>query len=137
MPFTNYLEDSLLNHSLRNGTGGQLYTSPSIWIGLIKDNVVFLDSGFGTQSEFSGGGYARKYIAPADLNASSNGTVTNANALTFPQATGNWGTAHTFVLFDSGTAGNAMMFGTLVTDKVILNGDTPSFAAASLKVGLD
>ncbi len=87
-----------------------------------------------------GNGYARVAISESDWNTPSNGAVSNALALSFPTATGPWGTISYFMLMDALTAGNMLAYGqTLdpsgnVTTKVIANGDILSIGAGSLVI---
>jgi hypothetical protein len=87
------------------------------------------DSGGGT--EVTGGSYARKSTAGADWNASSAGSVSNANTITFVTASASWGTVTHFGVFDASTAGNLLFWGALTNSKTIGTGDTASFAGGT------
>ena len=83
---SNYLENALINATLRNTT----YTSPStVYVALFTSDPT--DAGSGT--EVSGGSYARQ---SATFGAPSNGASSISSAIEFPQATGNWGTVTHF-----------------------------------------
>ena len=124
---SNYLENALLNATLRNTT----YTSPAtVYAGLFTTDPT--DAGSG--SEVSGGSYARKAITFA---APSNGVTTNsAAAVEFDQATGSWGTITHFAIFDALTTGNMLYYGALTTSKTIASGDVFKFATSSVSVTL-
>jgi hypothetical protein len=124
---SNYLENALLNATLRNTT----YTSPAtVYAGLFTTDPT--DDGSG--SEVSGGSYARKAITFA---APSNGVTTNsAAACEFDQATGSWGTITHFAIFDALTTGNMLYYGALTTSKTIASGDVFKFATSSVTVTL-
>jgi len=124
---SNYLENALLNATLRNTT----YTSPAtVYAGLFTSDPT--DAGSGT--EVSGGSYARKAITFA---APSNGVTTNsAAACEFDQATGSWGTITHFGIFDALTSGNLLYHGALTTSKTISSGDVFKFATSSVSVTL-
>lgn len=128
---TSYLEQKVIDHT----NGKTSYTMPTVYVGLFTATPS--DAGGGT--ECTGGSYARKSTAGADWNAASGNpaTATNANAITFVTATGSWGTATHFGLFDASTAGNLLRWAALGTSKTIGTGDTASFAAAALTVGED
>lgn len=67
------------------------------------------------------------------------GALANAIQLSFPQASGSWGTILDFALFDHVTAGasvNFMGYGTLAASKTIQSGDTASFAVGDLDITL-
>jgi hypothetical protein len=124
---SNYLENALINATLRNTT----YTSPAtVYAGLFTSDPT--DAGSGT--EVSGGSYARKAITFA---APSNGVTTNsAAACEFDQATGSWGTITHFGIFDALTSGNLLYYGALTTSKTIASGDVFKFATSSVSVTL-
>jgi len=56
----------------------------------------------------------------------------NGTAITFPTATGSWGTILSAYIVDSATygAGNVLYGGDLATSKTVGTGDTVSFAAS-------
>ncbi len=125
--FTDYLENALINHILRNTT----YTSPTtIYVGLFT--AAPSDSGGGT--EVSGGGYARQ---AATFSAPSAGATSNAADITFPTATANWGTITHVALFDAATGGNMLFWGALTTSKAVNTGDVLKILAGDLDVTLD
>lgn len=122
---TDYLENAILDHVLRNTT----YTSPaSIYIGLFT--TMPSDDGTGGV-EVSGGSYARQLVA---FNAASGGSTANTALVTFPTATASWGTVLGVGLFDASTGGNLLYYGTLTTSKAVGTGDTISFSAGALTV---
>ena len=124
---SNYLENALINATLRNTT----YTSPSVvYAGLFTSDPT--DAGSGT--EVSGGSYARKSITFA---APSNGVTTNsAAACEFDQATGSWGTITHFGIFDALSGGNLLYHGALTASKTIASGDVFKFPTSSVTVTL-
>lgn len=92
------------------------------------------DSTAGT--ECSGGSYARvaangKWATPAA------GSVANNAVITFPTATGSWGTVVAFAIMSASSAGSVLMWGALGTSKAIASGDTPSFAISALTLTED
>ena len=88
---SNYLENALINATLRNTA----YSSPAtVYAALFTSDPT--DAGSGT--EVSGGSYARKAIT---FGAPSNGASTNSGAVEFDQATGNWGTITHFGIYDA------------------------------------
>jgi hypothetical protein len=124
---SNYLENALLNATLRNTS----YTSvATVYAALFTSDPT--EAGTGT--ECTGTGYARKAITFA---APSNGVTTNsAAACEFDQATGTWGTLTHFAIFDALTTGNMLYYGALTTSKTISNGDVFKFATSSVTVTL-
>ena len=128
--FSNYLEDELLDHIFGKGS----YTPPTIYVALSTSDP--LDNGSGL-TEPSGSGYARVQTAGTDWNAASGGAIDNANAITFSEATGNWGTITHFALMDAASGGNMLVHGVLSESKSISSGDTAEFAAGDLDISLD
>jgi hypothetical protein len=123
---SNYLENALINATLRNTT----YTSPStVYVGLFLTDPT--DAGTGT--EVSGGSYARKAMT---FGAPSNGASLNSAAVEFAQATANWGTITHFAIFDALTSGNMLYHGALTASKAIETGDVFKFATSSVSVTL-
>jgi len=128
--FADYWENKILDHLFGKGS----YTAPTIYVGLSTADPTDDSSGL---SEPSGGSYARVSTVPGDWNVASGGATGNANDITFPEATGNWGTITHFALFDAESAGDMLAHGTLSVSKTISSGDTVKFSAGDLDVTLD
>ena len=123
---SNYLENALINATLRNTS----YTSPAtVYISLHTADPT--DAGTGT--EVSGGSYIRQ---SATFAAPSNGASASNADITFPQATGNWGTIGWIGIWDAETTGNLLYHTALDTSKAIDNGDIFKIASGSLTVTL-
>lgn len=124
--FSNYLENALINATLRNTT----YTSPAtVYVSLWTTDPT--DAGSG--NEVSGGSYARTSITFA---APSNGVTSNSADVTFPQATASWGVVGWIGLNDASTGGNLLFHTPLDTSKTIDSGDIFKIATGSLTVTL-
>jgi hypothetical protein len=123
---SNYLENALINGTLRATT----FTAPAaVYVSLHTADPT--DAGTGT--EVSGGSYARQ---SATFAAPSNGaSATNAD-VTFPQATGNWGTIGWIGIWDASTSGNLLYHTALDASKAIDTGDIFKIASGSLTVTL-
>jgi len=125
--FTDYLENKIIDHMLRN----QAYTPPStVYVALFTSATD--DTGGGT--EVSGGSYARQAVT---LSAASGGASSNTADITFPQATAAWGTITHVALMDAETGGNMLMHSPLDASKTINNGDTFKINAGNLDVTVD
>ncbi len=123
---SNYLENALINATLRNTS----YTSPStVYVGLFTTDPT--DAGTGT--EVSGGSYARVAVT---FGAPSNGVSTNSGAVEFAQATGSWGTVTHIGILDALTTGNLLYHTALDVSKAIDTGDIFKIAIGSLSVTL-
>jgi hypothetical protein len=123
---SNYLENALINVTLRNTT----YTAPAtVYVSLWTSDPT--DAGSGT--EVSGGSYVRTAVT---MGAPSNGASLNTGAVEFPQATGSWGTIGWIGINDASTSGNLLYHSPLTTSKVIDTGDIFKIAIGSLSVTL-
>ena len=123
---SNYLENALINATLRNTT----YTAPAtVYVSLWTSDPT--DAGSGT--EVSGGSYVRTAVT---MGAPSSGASLNTGAVEFPQATGSWGTIGWIGINDASTSGNLLYHSPLTTSKVIDTGDIFKIAIGSLSVTL-
>lgn len=124
--FSDYLENALLNHTLRNVS----LTSPStVYLGLHTSATNDDNSG----TEVSGGAYARQVIT---FSAPSGGTSASLGAVTFPESTASWGTVTHFGLYDSLVGGNLLFWGALVVSKTVDSGDVFTVPSGNLTVTL-
>jgi hypothetical protein len=124
---SNYLENALINATLRNTS----YTSPAtVYVGLYTT-----DPGEGnTGTEVSGGSYARTAVT---FGAPSNGVSTNSGSVTFPTATGTWGTITHIGILDASTSGNLLYYTALDASKAIASGDVFTISTGNLSVTLE
>lgn len=123
---SNYLENALINATLRNTS----YTSPAkVYLALYTDDPTDADTG----TEVSGGSYARQEIT---FGAPSNGVSTNSADITFPTATGSWGTVTHVGIRDALTSGNLLYHTQLDASKAIGSGDVFKIATGNLSVTL-
>lgn len=143
--FTDYFENKDVDHLFRNTAYSE--SSPaSFHVSL--HTAACSDSSTGT--EVSGGSYARVAVTRATsswkgthgnttgASSGTNGTISNAAAITFPAPTANWGTVTHFGMFDASTSGNMIVCQSLTTSKTINNGDAaPSFAIDALTIQVD
>lgn len=124
--FSNYLEDALINATLRNTA----YSSPTtVYVALYSTDPTDADTG----TEISGGSYARQSVT---FGAPSNGVATNNADVTFPTATGSWGTVTHVGISDSSTAGNLLYHSSLTASKTVGTGDVFKISTGNLSVTL-
>jgi hypothetical protein len=132
---SDYLENALLDHVL----GGGDYTRPAtVYIGLWTSALDDTSDG-STAGEVSGGSYARVAVTNNATNwpAAASGAKSNGTAITFPQASADWGTVTHFAILDAATLGNILYWGALTNSKTIQNGDTAEFAIGDLDITED
>ena len=126
MAFTDFLENKLVAHTF----SATAYTSPStVYVALYT--VAPTDSTTGT--EVSGGGYARQ---SASFTTTGN-AATNASAIEYPTATGNYGTVVAVAILDASSSGNMLAYATLSASKTISTGDVFRIPAGDLDITLD
>ena len=123
---SNFLEDAIINATLRNTT----YTSvATVYVSLWTSDPT--DAGSGT--EVSGGSYARTAVT---FGAPSNGVTTNSADVTFPTATGTWGTVGWIGINDALSSGNLLYHTALDASKSITSGDIFKITTGNLSVTL-
>ena len=128
--FSNYLEEKIVEHFLRNTSVG---SPTSVYLALIESDPG--EDASGTETSYTN--YARQVSTWTALDA--NGQTKNASALTFP-ANGNASASVTIThaaLFDAATVGNMLLKGPLANPKTLAVGDVLSFAANALTLTLD
>ena len=125
MALTNYLENALLNATVRNTT----YTSPAT-VYLALYSVAPTASTAGT--ELSGSGYSRQAIT---FNAPSGGAVTSNVTVTFGPATANWSTINATAVVNASTGGNIMYF-TPTAGQNILSGSSLVIGGGNVSIVL-
>ena len=120
---SNYLENKLLDHVLKNVT----YTKPgTVYLALFTSNPTDTDSG----SEVSG--TTRQSIS---FGAASAGSISNSSRVSFssmPTAT----VTHIGV-YDASTGGNLLFHGALSSSASVTSGDTFTIQANDLQISLD
>lgn len=150
---SNYLSKVLLDHMLggwgaTGPTGATAPTGPGtilpyVWVGLWTTAGSLSDSATGsTANEVSGSGYARVSVANNSTNwpaaeGATTGVKQNGTAITFPTATGSWGTINQFAILNEETGGQVLFWGDLSSPKTIGDGDTASFSAGALTITED
>ena len=125
---TNYLEDAVLNHVLRNSS---MASPATVYVGAFTSAPG--EAGGGT--EVSGNGYARQSVT---FGAPSNGAVANSTTITFPTATPSaWGLITHGAIFDAASGGNMLYYGPLGSSKQIDAGDALTFQIGQIIISED
>lgn len=124
----------IIDHFLRN----QSYTPvATVYVALFT-----ADTGLEANSpsaEVSGGSYARQSVA---LSAASGGASANTADITFPTATGDWGTVTHAAIVDHasnttwGTDVNVLMWHALTASKTVNTGDILKIPTGDLDVSV-
>lgn len=132
-----YLEDQLRKHVFRTGS----YPKPTtLRVALTTSATADADTGATAGEVANSNSYARTGPDPLDANWSAadttGGLTDNVAAITFPTASGSWGTVSHIRIVDSAThgAGNSLFHGALTASKAVASGDVFQFAAGALDV---
>ncbi len=126
--FSDYLEDKVLDHVF----GGVAYTAPAtLYVALYT--VAPTDTGGGT--EVTGGSYARQ-TSTFTVSGTDPTTATNAAAIEYPTATGDYGTVVAVGILDALSGGNLLAYADLTTSKTVSTGDVFRFDAGDLDITL-
>lgn len=132
MSLSNFLIKKIIDHL----TGILPYDPPPFFLGLSKDDPGADGQGI---NEPSGNAYARVSLnaifAEATLASSVVKALSNA-IVSFPPATGDWGTIQYVAIFDAATDGNVLWSVALSNGIAIKNGDTFSIPIGSMSLGL-
>ena len=131
---SNYLAKALNDHVF----SATAYSSPgTLYCALFT--VAPTDGGGGT--EVSGNAYARVGVTNNSTNfplaSLSTGAKSNGTVISFPTATGSWGTVVAVAWFDASSGGNMLMFTTLNSSRAVSTDDTPKYAIGGITITFD
>ena len=143
---TDFLENKLIDAIFRNTA----YTMPTVLAVALFTAASACDASTVTEVT-NANAYARVALNPSVSNwantqnsgtavsSGTSGTTSNSTTVTFPTATGSWGTINYFGIYDSATygAGNLLFCAAVTTPQTINTGATPSFSAGSLTIQID
>lgn len=134
--FSNYLENLLLDHVL-GGVDSEAAIPAAVHIA-VGTGTAGTDQDAGIANEVSGNNYSRVSVTRNQTNfpAASGGAISNGTAITFPQASGSWGTVTQVFIMDASTSGNLLAWGDLTVAKAVGANDTLSFAIGDLDLTL-
>lgn len=126
---SNYAENLVLNWLLTTGSA----TRPTTWyVGLFTTDPT--DAGTGT--EVSGNNYSRTAVTFNAATGTNPTYVDNSATITFPTASGSWGTVGWIGVYDNSTGGNLLIHGQLTASKSVGSGDTFQILANNLIINL-
>jgi hypothetical protein len=125
MPMTDYLQNAVINATVRNTS----YTSPTtVYASLYS--VAPTESSAGT--EITGNGYSRQSVT---FSAPSLGIAVSNAAVTFTCTTSNWPPVIAFGIMDASTSGNLMYYKTIVSRQINV-GDSLVFATGDISIAI-
>ena len=123
------LSDYAENKCLEHIVGKTAFTMPTLYLAASTTDP--LDSGSGI-TEPTAMGYARVQTAGSDWGTAASGSITNAAEITFPTASGTWGTMAYGAGFDALTGGNMLCHADYDTSRAIASGDVLVFPIGSI-----
>ena len=126
---SDYAENELLDHVF-NAAYSPVAT---IYLGLATADPTDAGTGASFNECADSGSYARTAIA---FSAAASRKIIQNGVVTFPEATGSWGTVTHWAILDGNThgAGNLLAHGAFTTGKAIVSGNTPSVADLETEV---
>ncbi len=131
MDLTQYLANKLLDLTARSIA----YSRPAtLYLALCTEDPG-ADADGSSLTEPSGDGYAR-VSCDSWTTASGRGTATDT-AVTFPAATGSWGTITHVAVCDALTGGNVLAVGELDDERTVVSGETPTFRAGDINISIN
>ncbi len=135
--FSDYAENAVLNSIFgRTSDLGVLASAPTIYIALCRSAPTDLSTG-SDLDEPSGNNYSRLTTDSSSWSDAASGTISNAIALDFAQASGSWGTISHVALVDDIATGNVILYGQLDNNIVVGDGSTVRFDSGTLDISLD
>lgn len=127
---SDYAETALVKHIFLETAYSPAAT---IYLALATADPTDAATGASMNECANSGSYARTAIA---FSASASRRSTQTGAVTFPTASGSWGTVTHWAITDSATygAGNVLAHGAFAVSKAIISGNTPSVATTEVYV---
>lgn len=130
--FSDYLENTLINATLRGAT----YTGGGVFVALFTTDPT--DAGTGT--ELNDSGYVRQRahttVASDGFTVPANGVTTNARNIVFPAVIDTQVTITHWAIFDAQSNGNLLYHAPMLNQKTLDPTDVISFPIGSLSVTL-
>jgi hypothetical protein len=140
MPFTSYFDHAAITANLFSAS---VYSVPGTWYIALSTTTPTQAQGTSPPWNFtepSGNGYTRVAVTNNSTNFTSatapatGWTIQNATAISFPFATGSWGTLTYVGIFDAASTGHLVGYGALASSQAITTNQLPSFAANALTI---
>lgn len=120
------ISDFLANELLDHVFNAAYAPAATVYLALSTANPTDAGSGM---AEPSGNAYARQAIT---FNAAASRRVTQSATVTYPQASGAWGTISHWAVFDALSGGNMLAHGAFAVAKSVVANNTPSVASGEI-----
>jgi hypothetical protein len=126
---SNFAENALLNHVANTA----FTPAATLFVALCTADPTDAGTGASMSEAANANAYAR---AAVTFSAAASRRVVQTGAVTFPQATGTWGTISHWAIVTSATygAGDMYAYGSFVTPFAPVNGNTPTIPTTELEV---
>ena len=124
MPMSDYLENKLLDATLRNTS----YTSPATVYMALYSTV---NTGATAGTELSGSGYSRQAITFG--SAAATGTISSTANVSFTASGANWTAAVSSAIVDASTGGNVLYYYNGPA-RTVVDGETLTFESGDITV---
>ncbi len=127
---TDFGESTLVKHIIQEAAYTPVAT---VYLALATADPTDAATGASMNEVANANAYARTAIT---FGAAATRRVTQSGVVTFPTATGSWGTITHFAITDNAThgAGNVLAHGSLGASKAVISGNTPSVASGQVYV---
>ena len=131
---SNYAELEILDHSVGEGA----WTMPTTYLALCTADPTDAGTGGSMNEVADSGSYARVALS-GKWSPAAAGAITNDVVITFPEATGSWGTITHFAIVDASAhgTGNMIWHGELTTPQAVVSGNTVQVPVGDLDLTLD
>ena len=132
--FSDYFENNVIGYLF----GNVAYSLPATYyVGLWTATLSDASTG-STAGEPSGNAYARVAVTndSSNFDAASGGATANTGLITFPMATGSWGSVTYVALCGASTTGNIIAYAELGTPISVSQYDTVIFKPGDLDITL-
>lgn len=134
---TTYFKNLIMGNVFKTKTSPALPSAYYIGLSKTAPNV---SGGNVSEPSSSGTGYARVKLDTTILDVPASGTIKNKAAISFPESVTAWfpssSPAAYYVIYDSATGGNLLMYNSLTSTRVIESDTVASIRANSLQLQL-
>ncbi len=127
---TTYFLNMVAGNVMKTKTSPALPTKMYLGLSRTVPNL----SGLNVSEPSSSAGYRRKELT--GLSTPTNGVVTNNQNINFDESTASWGTITHYVIYDSLTGGNLLMYGALTIKRVVETATVMTIKAGSLSLSV-
>ena len=131
MSFSDSLENDVLNYFF----SGSSVTRPTAWyVGLHLSSSSPGETGTGGELTIGTDGYSRREVTSWTISGDQ---ASNANAIEFLTATGDWGTIGYVSIWTLSSSGTMLAYAALASNKTVSNGDVLRIPVGDLDINME